>query len=192
MQTSSTIHLHIDNPTLLRLITEQVSTLKNMTINSDALPDCVITQAGGKQSYPAGTAIVECPKGAVRLGEIIDRLVYSLSGRHDHIENENQAIDLGEFTLFPANNHLVHHASQKDIHLTDKERLLLRFLFEALPNGLHRKDILKAVWGYADDAETHTLETHIYRLRQKLELCDAPNFIQVQNGIYSLGIKKPA
>ena len=96
----------------------------------------------------------------------------------------------GEFTLFLSDNILTHIESGDDVRLTDKERLLLRFLSEAGDIGIPRKDLLKAVWGYADDAETHTLETHIYRLRQKLEIYHAQNLIKVLDGVYKIDLKK--
>lgn len=75
-------------------------------------------------------------------------------------------------------------ASQEEIRLTDKERFLLRVLYNAGDAGLSRRDILKLVWGYADDAETHTIETHIYRLRQKLEPYHGQNLITAADGRY--------
>ncbi len=191
-----TIHnvlLHIKNPVLQRLIEEQLATVKTVTIAPSHAPDLLIVQQGHGIA-PEFIAIpsLEIPKGAVRLGEIMDRLSYLLSGRESHIEDEHEQIDLGEFILFPAENILTHQESGDDIRLTDKERLLLRYLYEAGETGLPRKDLLKSVWGYADDAETHTLETHIYRLRQKLELYHAQNMIKVSEGIYKIEIKKPA
>ena len=57
-----------------------------------------------------------------------------------------------------------------DIELTDKEAALLLALLNAgLGEITERSVLLKQVWGYGEGLETHTLETHIYRLRQKLE-----------------------
>ena len=55
------------------------------------------------------------------------------------------------------------------IRLTEKERDLLVCLAHAPGQEMHRDDLLARVWGYRADLETHTLETHIYRLRQKIE-----------------------
>lgn len=191
--TSQTILLKIENPVLTRLIEEQLAIFKTIKIDAALPPDVAIVQHGlSTEDLPPSAQILEIPKGAVRLGEVMDRLNYLLSGRESHIEDENENIDLGEFVLKPAENMMLHKTSGHDIRLTDKERLVLRFLYEAGNAGLPRKDLLKAVWGYADDAETHTLETHIYRLRQKIEALGDYNLIKVQDGIYRIDIKKPA
>ena len=194
MSTTYHIRLQLDNPTLARLISEQCEANKGLTcvINQDTTHtvDCIITDGSAIPASDIPT--ISIPKGTIRLGEILDRVRYAISGRENHVEDELSYIDLGSFILRPAENILVHKDDNQDIRLTDKERLVLRVLFEAGASGLPRQELLKAVWGYADDAETHTLETHIYRLRQKLELFTAPNFIKVIDGIYSLDIKKPA
>ena len=184
------ILLQLSNPTLQRLIEEQLSLFKDLKQDASLPADLIVTQQGQTVSAAPSAQIFEIPKGAVRLGEIMDKLGYLLSGREVHIEDENENIDLGEFILIPAENLLIHQGTQTDIRLTDKERLLLRFLFEAGEDGIARKQLLKDVWGYADDAETHTLETHIYRLRQKLEGHSHHNLIKVTDGIYTIDPKK--
>jgi DNA-binding response OmpR family regulator len=184
------IAFQLDNPTLSRLITEQLSAIKGIGCDPSAPYDCVITNKAGFEAN-GDSSVLYIPKGTVRLGEIIDRLHYILSGRESHIEDDLSNLDLGQFTLIPSQNSLVHKESQQDIRLTDKERLLLRVLYQAGEAGLQRRDILKTVWGYADEAETHTLETHIYRLRQKLEPFAAQDIIRAADGCYILEIKNP-
>lgn len=55
------------------------------------------------------------------------------------------------------------------LHLTEKEVEVLIYLDQNRGKGITRDDLLKNVWGYADGIDTHTIETHIYRLRQKIE-----------------------
>jgi len=55
------------------------------------------------------------------------------------------------------------------IRLTEKETAILEYLIEAGDQPIPRELLLTQVWGYNPDVTTHTLETHIYRLRQKIE-----------------------
>jgi hypothetical protein len=57
----------------------------------------------------------------------------------------------------------------QSVSLTDREIILLHSLAITQAGSLNKKTLYRAVWGYKDDLETHTLETHIYRLRQKIE-----------------------
>jgi DNA-binding response OmpR family regulator len=55
------------------------------------------------------------------------------------------------------------------VRLTDKETAILRYLYRAGQKPVSREILLQEVWGYNSGVTTHTLETHIYRLRQKIE-----------------------
>ncbi len=57
----------------------------------------------------------------------------------------------------------------KDILLTEKEVEIIQYLYDNPKRKIPREELLEAVWGYARDTETHTPETHIYRLRRKIE-----------------------
>jgi len=58
----------------------------------------------------------------------------------------------------------------RDIRLTEKETNILKYLFRAGGKPVGRDELLHEVWGYNSGVTTHTLETHVYRLRQKIEL----------------------
>ena len=99
----------------------------------------------------------------VRIGAVIERL--AALGRQDMGLLD---IAVGDYVLDSAYGRLVRDGAQ-DIDLTDKECELLVCLHKAGGDAVSRGDLLRDVWGYVDDLETHTLETHIYRLRQKIE-----------------------
>jgi DNA-binding response OmpR family regulator len=65
----------------------------------------------------------------------------------------------------------IRHPEAGEIFLTEKEMAILDFLIEKAPQKLTKETILEAVWGYLPNTSlnTHTLETHIYHLRQKFE-----------------------
>ena len=76
----------------------------------------------------------------------------------------------------------------KNITLTDKEAQLLQSMAEAGKRGVAKESLLKEVWGFESDMDTHTLETHIYRLRAKFrELGEEQAIVAVNNG-YALDV----
>lgn len=88
-----------------------------------------------------------------------------------HIENlpYQQDIKFAHFTLDIRDKKLKDLEAGKAQRLTEKEVQLLRCFYSNLGNDVSKSQLLCEIWGYHPDAETHTLETHIYRLRQKLE-----------------------
>ena len=60
-------------------------------------------------------------------------------------------------------------AAGKKLRLTEKETNILKYLYRAGGKTISREELLSEVWGYNAGVTTHTLETHVYRLRQKIE-----------------------
>ena len=78
-------------------------------------------------------------------------------------------------------------ANGKKVRLTEKETAILRFLYRAGQLPVSRETLLQEVWGYNSGVTTHTLETHIYRLRQKIEKDAAsPEILVTEAGGYKL------
>ena len=75
---------------------------------------------------------------------------------------------LGDYEFRPSAKLLV-DAAQKKIRLTEKETNILKYLYRAGEKPISREELLAEVWGYNAGVTTHTLETHVYRLRQKIE-----------------------
>jgi DNA-binding response OmpR family regulator len=63
----------------------------------------------------------------------------------------------------------VEPGSDRKIRLTEKETAILKFMIRAGDRNISRDVLLNEVWGYNSGVTTHTLETHVYRLRQKIE-----------------------
>ncbi len=85
-----------------------------------------------------------------------------------HEQSENAILHIGPYVFRPAQRLLV-DAKQKRIRLTDKETSILRYLYRLGGRPAPRDELLAEVWGYNVGVTTHTLETHVYRLRQKIE-----------------------
>ena len=85
-----------------------------------------------------------------------------------HEQSEDAVFQLGPYTFKPAMKMLIDE-QEKKIRLTEKETNILKFLYRATDGVVAREILLHEVWGYNAGVTTHTLETHIYRLRQKIE-----------------------
>jgi DNA-binding response OmpR family regulator len=101
-----------------------------------------------------------------RIGELMARLRAQL---RQHAAAEDAEYAIGAFRFQPARKLLVAAETGARIRLTDKETAILRHLHRAVGQVVPRDALLGAIWGYNSEVNTHTLETHIYRLRQKIE-----------------------
>ena len=82
---------------------------------------------------------------------------------------QNQVTFENSFFLFQKNQRLLTiKSTQETFSLTEKENDLLATLADALPDTVSKEDLLKTAWRYSPDVESHTVESHIYMLRQKL------------------------
>ena len=85
-----------------------------------------------------------------------------------HEASEDAVFTIGPYTFRPSAKLLVDGKGSK-VRLTEKETSILKFLYRAGEKVVTRDVLLHEVWGYNAGITTHTLETHIYRLRQKIE-----------------------
>jgi DNA-binding response OmpR family regulator len=85
-----------------------------------------------------------------------------------HDQSEDAVFAIGPYTFKPSAKLLVHNQTTKKVRLTEKETSILKYLYRA-GRSVQRDVLLSEVWGYNAGVTTHTLETHVYRLRQKIE-----------------------
>ena len=103
-----------------------------------------------------------------------------------HAHNEDVIIKLGPYQFQPSAKVLIEQDGGR-IRLTAKETSILKFLYRSSTNLASRDVLLREVWGYKPNIATHTLETHIYRLRQKIEPDPAnANLLRTEAGGYRL------
>ncbi len=101
-----------------------------------------------------------------RMAELLARLRAQLRT----FENSEDAVfTIGPYTFRPSAKMLLEPVKNKKIRLTEKEAAILKYLYRAGTRPVGRQVLLNEVWGYNAAVTTHTLETHIYRLRQKIE-----------------------
>jgi len=128
-----------------------------MLTGSDAETDVVRGLDSGANDY------ISKP---FRLNELLARLRAQLR----IFENSEDAVfTIGPYTFRPSAKMLQDPTKSKRIRLTEKEAAILKFLYRAGTRAVARQVLLNEVWGYNAAVTTHTLETHIYRLRQKIE-----------------------
>lgn len=101
-------------------------------------------------------------------------------------DKQMKALKIGDYTYSPIKKALVGHANA-ELKLTEKEISILTYLNQALGASIGREELLREVWRYNEGVTTHTLETHIYRLRQKLaEIFANQEIIMTTDGGYRL------
>jgi len=86
-----------------------------------------------------------------------------------HERSKNAEFNVGPYLFRPSTRQLFQIENKNYVRLTDKETSILIYLFRARNKAVSRDVLLSKVWGYNAHVTTHTLETHIYRLRQKIE-----------------------
>ncbi|MGE0223764.1 MAG: response regulator transcription factor [Acetobacteraceae bacterium] len=102
----------------------------------------------------------------IRSAELIARINRQLQLAESSIR---AVFKFGPWIFRPADRLLTDGSSRRRVKLTEKEAAILRFLYQANERPINRETLLDKVWGYNAGVTTHTLETHIYRLRQKVE-----------------------
>ena len=103
-----------------------------------------------------------------------------------HEASEDAVFAVGPYTFRPSSKLLMTPKGGK-VRLTEKETAILRYLYRAGQKPVSRETLLQEVWGYNSGVTTHTLETHIYRLRQKVEKDAAqPQILVTEAGGYKL------
>ena len=101
-----------------------------------------------------------------RIGVLLARVRAQL---RQHEQSEDATFSIGPYNFRPSAKLLVEREGNRKIRLTEKETAILKYLYRAGDQAVGRETLLGEVWGYNAGVTTHTLETHVYRLRQKIE-----------------------
>jgi DNA-binding response OmpR family regulator len=133
-----------------------VSTPIIMLTGQDSDSDTVLGLDAGANDY-----VTKPFRFAVLLARIRAQL-------RSHEQSEDAVFRIGPYEFRPAAKVLIDDKGKK-IRLTEKETNILKYLYRAGAKAVSREELLTEVWGYNAGVTTHTLETHIYRLRQKIE-----------------------
>ena len=116
----------------------------------------------------------------LRMGELLARIHTQL---RQFKASDDARFELANLNFVPANKMLHKMECGRTQALTEKETTILKFLYRAFPESVSKDELLTEVWGLQNGLTTHTLETHIYRLRQKIgRLTKTPIVITTENG----------
>ncbi len=119
-----------------------------------------------------------------RLSVLLARLRAQL---RQHEQSEDAVFTIGPYTFRPSAKLLTHGETKRKVRLTEKETSILKYLYRSGANVVGRDTLLGEVWGYNAGVTTHTLETHVYRLRQKIESDPSrPRILVTKPGGYQL------
>lgn len=103
---------------------------------------------------------------------------------------ENSAdgtLEFNNYILRPSHKEILNLRNSEVTKLTEKEVAIIKYLYKNKGKNISKMDLMQEVWGYAADVATHTVETHIYRLRQKVEHDDGnAQLILTSEGGYQL------
>jgi hypothetical protein len=152
-------------------------------LTRDRKEACLFISAGGGGSFPPAVPVlpVRLTK-PLRLGALLRQARQMLDEPALYLD----AFTLGPYQFSPQDKTLAQNGAE-DIVLTDREVDILVYLAREAPEAVPREQLLKDVWRYQDNVDTHTLETHIYRLRQKIgEDADNPKLLVTDGKGYRL------
>jgi DNA-binding response OmpR family regulator len=143
-----------------------------MLTGADAEADVVLGLDAGANDYIAKP---------FRLNELLARVRAQLRVFDN---SEDAVFTIGPYMFRPSARLLLEPSRNRRIRLTDKECALLKYLHRAGGKPVPRQVLLNELWGYNSAVATHTLETHVYRLRQKIEAIssDARLLLTVDGG----------
>ncbi len=119
-----------------------------------------------------------------RLGVLLARLRAQL---RQHENSEDAVFTIGPYTFRPSSKLLLDETNDRKVRLTEKETSILKYLYRSGAKAVDRDTLLREVCGYNAAVDTHTLETHVYRLRQKIERDPSnPEILVTEPGGYRL------
>ncbi|MBP5698502.1 MAG: response regulator transcription factor [Alphaproteobacteria bacterium] len=130
------------------------------------------------------------------MADLIIKKPFRLSVFLDSLKNNSllpkvrrkECINIKEYSLYPVKKEIYSSITTKSIKLTEREVEIIKYLYQIFPQSAVKEDLLENVWGYSADATTHTVETHIYRLRQKVEKDGGSQLIITENSGYRLNL----
>lgn len=103
--------------------------------------------------------------------------------------SDDGVLEFNKYVLYPSRKEILNKRNKSLTKLTEREVSVIKYLYKNSGKTVSKNDLMQEVWEYSADVATHTVETHIYRLRQKVEQDDIDNqIILTSEGGYQLKI----
>ena len=144
----------------LIIIDENYAALKDSLKKYARLPVFVLS-AEEDSRLPAN--VIAKP---LNLSRLLDRIK---AGIQLHENSQEGYLCFNNYELHPIAKEILNKRNKEVVKLTEKEVAVIKYLYKAKDKIVSRQELLQEVWGYSPEVSTHTIETHIYRLRQKVE-----------------------
>jgi len=145
--------------------------------------DLRIVQAGGKNTENKNGHDLELDM-PLRVGALLDDVRHALLRREG--EDMRREFETGAFVFHPAEKSLLAKKNGQSVQLTEKETGILLYLCRRSDVTVSRAELLENVWSYNAEINTRTLETHIYRLRRKIEKISSSVLIETTDAGYKI------
>lgn len=148
----------------LVVVDEQIDVLP--IIQSKMLKTPIILLLADPNSFDSATDAVKIVYKPMRLEEFLDVVNASINL---FANSSSGLLVFNRYQLNTINKEICNLRNNEIIKLTEREVSILKYLYKAQDKIVSKSELLSEVWGYNPEASTHTVETHIYRLRQKIE-----------------------
>lgn len=120
----------------------------------------------------------------------LEKLLNQIRSGINILDNSSEGyLNFNKYIVRPLKKDIYNQRNKEVVKLTEKEVAIIKYLYKCRDRIVTKNELLQEVWGYNPDASTHTIETHIYRLRQKVEHEDPDaQLILTEDGGYKLKI----
>ena len=158
------------------VVDEKIELLKSMDKNAP-----VIFLSNDDSDDIKAHAIIQKP---FLLSKFLDTIKASIN----IFENSDEGnLEFNKYVLYPSRKEILNKRDKSTTKLTEKEVSVIKYLYKNAGKIVSKNDLMQEVWEYSADVATHTVETHIYRLRQKVEQDNLDNQIIItSDGGYQL------
>lgn len=136
-----------------------------------------------KEEIEDNTNIDDFIEKPIKINNFLSRLYRSIC-RYESADEKGFII--ANYIFKPLTKSIENKTTGEEIRLTEKETEILSYLYRAKGEIIDKDELLKEIWAYNTDISTHTLETHIYRLRQKIDTNEKKPIIISEDGGYRL------